>query len=368
MHPYTHASRLAFWSKAVSRDFDATELLPHGEDLLRKSDKVMSAGSCFAANLIPFLERSGHTYLRTEVRHCAFADLPSENLGYDNFTAAYGNVYTPRQLLQLLRRSLGTFSPREDRWISRDANGVVSKIIDPFRPGLRYAARSNSEFEILTKQHLNAVRAAFQQANVLIFTLGLTEAWMSRTDGAVFPACPGTVGGRYDPELHSFINFGVNEIISDLAEFLKELREINPSVRVILTVSPVPLVATGTANHVLLATTYSKSVLRVAAEFIKSTHPNTFYFPSYEIITGPQAPAEYFEKDLRTISSEGIKAVMDAFLSVCEGGISNIPDSAEKKYVNSVPAAPVSQESSRIGALAQRLAEAECDEAMLDIG
>ena len=54
----------------------------------------------------------------------------------------------------------------------------------------------------------------------------------------------------------------------------------------ILTVSPVPLVATAAGKHVLVATTYSKSVLRVACEEVCQKAADVMYFPSYEIITG----------------------------------------------------------------------------------
>ena len=58
----------------------------------------------------------------------------------------------------------------------------------------------------MTRQHLDCVLAAFRQASVFVFTLGLTEAWVSRADGAVFPACPGTVAGSFDAGRHHFHN------------------------------------------------------------------------------------------------------------------------------------------------------------------
>jgi len=162
-------------------------------------------------------------------------------------------------MLQLLQRCLGQFHPSEDRWQS--PNGVI----DPFRPGLRYPAASNREFDLLTAQHIERTLTGLRQANVFVFTLGLTEAWISTIDGAVFPACPGTVAGSFDPQRHAFKNFSVAEVVADLETFISLLRSINPEVRIILTVSPVPLVATATGRHVLAATLYSKSVLRAAA-------------------------------------------------------------------------------------------------------
>lgn len=348
MHPYRHAAPTAFWSRSVSSGFDPTELVSAPAPLIRAGDRVASAGSCFASNLVPRLERHGFTYLRTEARHPAFRGIPADNLGYDAFSAAYGNVYTARQLLQLLRRSTGQFVPREDRWHT-DAG-----VIDPYRPGLRYHALTDREFDLLTRQHLTATRAVFATADVFVFTLGLTEAWMSTADGAVYPVCPGTVAGTFDPRRHVFINFSASEVTADLAAFVEELRAINPAVRLILTVSPVPLVATATSQHVLAASTYSKAVLRAAAEDLARQYPHVAYFPSFEIVTGPQTGGRYFADDHRTVTPEGIDVVMATFLACCE-----------RPAAAGDPAPGDGRGAGRRAWLSKAIADAECEEAML---
>jgi hypothetical protein len=82
----------------------------------------------------------------------------------------------------------------------------------------------------------------------------------------------------------------------------------------------VPLVATATDSHVLAATIYSKSVLRVVAEEVALALPWACYFPSYEIVTGPQASHDFFEPNRRDVSPNAIEAVMSAFLAACETG------------------------------------------------
>src|SRR5205823_7433624 len=141
----------------------------------------------------------------------------------------------------------------------------------------------------------------FEQLDVFTFTLGLTEAWCSKSDGAVFPLAPGVAGGEMDFGFYTFTNFTVDEVIADLNRFIRKLGDVNHRANVILTVSPVPLVATYEGRHVLQATTYSKAVLRVAAETIRKEHRNVDYFPSYEIITGQFNRGAYFEGDLRSV-------------------------------------------------------------------
>lgn len=295
-HPYLAQPDIAFWSRSVARNWDPRALV--SEPLLRAGDRIMSAGSCFAANIIPFFEAAGFPYVRTEFMDAA------DRYNYHLYSASYGNIYTARQLRQLLERLCGAFRPVEDRW------RIGDEVIDPFRPGLPDPAGSDEEFDLLLASHHDRVREAIGAASLFIFTLGLTEAWVSKADGAVFPACPGTIAGTFDPDAHAFVNFRCTEIRDDLAESVRLLRGLNPALRVMLTVSPVPLVATATDRHVLRATSYSKSALRAACEEVALDCPGVVYFPAYEIVTGPHS-AGFFKPDLRSVSPAGVQAVMD---------------------------------------------------------
>jgi GSCFA family len=346
LSPYNSQGRLAFWSKSVSNDYAAQDTLNIDSFLLNKGDKIASAGSCFASNMVPYLENTGFEYVRTEQKNEALIDLDIDNFGYSNFSASYGNIYTPRQFLQLITRATGQFKPIEDSWIV--ANGIA----DPFRPGMKYKARTETEFKILQQQHFKKIIEVFENANVFVFTLGLTEAWVSKADGAVFPVCPGTLSGEYDSNKHEFKNFSVTESINDLTAAIHEIRLLNKNMRFILTVSPVPLVATATTNHVLVASTYSKSVLRVTAEDVSKKCDGVMYFPSYEIVTGPQAPENYVENDKRNVSEQCINDVMAAFLAHCETEMEKDPKPASSPIYNS-------------SMLSSSIIDAECEEEAL---
>ncbi|MNE67410.1 GSCFA family protein [compost metagenome] len=117
-----------------------------------------------------------------------------------------------------------------------------------------------------------------------------------------------------DESIYEFVNFETHEVIEDLEYFLAELAQINPAAKVIFTVSPVPLVATYEDRHVLISTTYSKSALRSAADYIVRRYPQAEYFPSYEIITGNYIKSAYYESDLRSVREEGVSHVMRLFM------------------------------------------------------
>jgi hypothetical protein len=84
-------------------------------------------------------------------------------------------------------------------------------------------------------------------------------------------------------------------------------------VKIILTVSPVALIATFEDRHVLVSNTLSKAALRVVADEVSRACENVVYFPSYEMITGPHVRSAYLDDDLREVRPEGVASVMSVF-------------------------------------------------------
>lgn len=309
-NPYQGLPDHQFWRRGVERvPMASVDPVRHTGYRLTPNDRIATAGSCFAQHISRTLQANGFNYYVAESGTDAADGRPDRNFGV--FSARYGNIYTARQLLQLFDRAYGKFEPKEHCWLREDG-----RLVDPFRPQIEPDGfGSLEELQGSRAAHYACVRAMFESLDVLVFTLGLTEAWRSKQDGAVFPLAPGVAGGEMDPQLHEFVNFGVADVVSDLDEFVGRLTSVNPRARMIMTVSPVPLIATYEDRHVLVSTTYSKSVLRAAAEEICKRHALCTYFPSYEVITGNYNRGAYFENDLRSVKPEGVNHVMRLFTS-----------------------------------------------------
>jgi GSCFA family len=322
MHPYRSLPEHCFWRQSVARPaFGEVDPVVRPKFLISREDRVATAGSCFAQHIARHLAASGFHYLVTETPHPLVSSCDVASYGYGVFTARYGNVYTPRQLIQLLRRAYGQFTPADDVWPRADG-----RLIDPFRPQIQpNGFASAAEYQADRRQHFAAIRRAIGALDVFVFTLGLTETWVSRIDGAAYPLCPGVAGGEFDEARHTFVNLSVQEVVADTEAAIDLIRAVNPTARVILTVSPVPLVATAEDRSVLVSTTYSKAVLRVAAEQISAGRDYVAYFPSYEIITGNHAGGRYFDADLRSVTSEGVAHVMRLFMRHYAGGAASAP-------------------------------------------
>ncbi|HCX28186.1 MAG TPA: hypothetical protein DHU55_00180, partial [Blastocatellia bacterium] len=87
----------------------------------------------------------------------------------------------------------------------------------------------------------------------------------------------------------------------------------HPDVQFIVTVSPVPLMATFSTEDVVIANTYSKSLLRAAAQEWAAAHKNVHYFPSYEIVMNSDR-ATAWEEDLRHAQGKVVDHIMRIFL------------------------------------------------------
>lgn len=308
-NPYRGLPTFQFWNSAV------TQVAPGSLDpvtatkfTVSSTDKVATMGSCFAQHISRHLLKRGLQYFVAETGDPSQSAEALAARNYAVFSARYGNVYTVRQANQLFDRAFGKFRPVESVWEYTDG------FVDPFRPQIEPKPWSTHEqVEASREEHFEAVRRVFTESDVLVFTLGLTETFISKADGSVFPVAPGVAGGSFSPSIYEFKNFAIDEVRRDLMQFIGSLKSVNPRLRIILTVSPVPLIATYEPRHVLVSTTLSKAILRVAAHEVSQTSNDVEYFPSYEIISGSPIGAPYFANDLRQVEEVGVNHVMRVF-------------------------------------------------------
>lgn len=311
-HPYANLPQERFWRRAVQAvpvaEVDPVVRAPFQ---ITRRTPIATAGSCFAQHIARVLAAEGCNYLVTEPAPVGMPRAHAHRAQYGVFSARYGNLYTTAQLLQLFERAYGRFVPQEPAWLRPDG-----RVVDPFRPEVEPGGYATEEEMLAARaSHLEAVRRMFQECEVFVFTLGLTEGWRSRADGAVFPLAPGVSGGTYDPQRHEFVNFSMREVLADLRRFKARLRQVNPKARMIITVSPVPLMATYEDRHVMVSTAASKAILRAVADEMVRGDPSVWYFPSYEIITGSYNRGSYFAEDARSVTEAGVSHVMRLFLA-----------------------------------------------------
>jgi hypothetical protein len=317
-YPYERVLPFQVWRQSIAQNLPVWPGVGQSsESLIGPSTKIVSAGSCFAAALSGYLQQAGFNYLLTEPPPPWLSQAQAQAFHYGIYSARYGHIYTSLQFLQLIQRAWGHFQPTDDCWRLNENDAWV----DSFRPGIQPGGFSSpAEMRSDRELHFAAVREALSQAEVMIFTLGLTECWLSRLDGAVYPVCPGRRFGRFEAEQYHFHNLSPTEVETQMSQAIECLQQFNPGLKWILTLSPVPLAVTYTSQHILSATAYSKAVLRTAIENLCQRFDQVRYFPAYEWVMHDRAGA--FGEDGRSVKSECVAEIMQRF---AQGFVSQAP-------------------------------------------
>ena len=222
------------------------EQVAHGwapeEPFLETTDSVFALGSCFARELLRYLTRAGVASKRLWI--------PS---GLNNTFAI-----------------LDFFS-----WC---ATGEETG------KGFRYDRLESGEIrEWKPETERQGYAAAFAEAGAFVFTFGLAEVWEDRETGGVF--WRGVPEEVFDSGRHVFRLSTVEENAANIRRIVELVRQLNKRAPIVLTLSPVPLMATFRDVSCMTADCVSKSVLRVALDQVMAeSRPEVYYWPSFEVV------------------------------------------------------------------------------------
>ena len=128
-------------------------------------------------------------------------------------------------------------------------------------------------------------KSLFDETEVFVLTFGLSEVWYDEHTGNVFwRTIP---KDAYDPSRHKFRVASVEENRDNIRAIYELIRKHRPDAKIIVTLSPIPLIATFRDVSCITANSVSKASLRVAIdEVVRETRDDghLFYWPSYELI------------------------------------------------------------------------------------
>lgn len=238
---------------------------------LRPGEKIFTIGSCFARNVETELSRRGFQLPVWELfKRPDFAKL---NLGIIN------NYGTP-SIYNEIAWAFGEapFVPKHHILEVREGKFADIHLEPSLRP---------EPFEAVLGRR-TAIAEAYRTAascSVVIMTLGLAELWFDSATGFYLNVAPRPSliekhPGRFQLHVLSF-----EEAFDYLDRAIAILRRNAPSLNVLLTVSPVPMMSTHRPIDVMVANTYSKALLRTAAETVVTKYDFVAYYPSFESVT-----------------------------------------------------------------------------------
>ena len=145
---------------------------------------------------------------------------------------------------------------------------------------------------------------ALHDAQLLTITLGTAIVYRLRSTGEVVANCHKVPQHEFERRMAT-----VSEMTRELDEMLNNLHEFNPSLRIILTVSPIRHIADGLDTNSL-----SKAALRVAIHEAIARHSEYCdYFPSYEIMLDDLRDYRFYSSDMVHPSDVAVEYIWQAF-------------------------------------------------------
>jgi|GEM_PF-1002967 len=303
---------VVFWPDPERGGAFLKDVLPVAKHhpFIDQSTKIGSAGSCFAVEIAQNLIKRGFNYLCLEKTYDP--ETGTLVMGTDSddpivqYSCRWGILFNTPSFTQIVENAFGV-RPLP-KLLLKLSDTPPDIYIDPFREAVMFP--SPEAYEIERAKHLENTRKVFLEADVFILTLGLNEAWRYLPDDVYISRNPRnkSMTGLID---HRTLT--VEENVDYLQRFIDVVRAHNPNLKLIVTVSPVPFLATGRGDtqHVISANTHSKAVLRVAADIIVERNTDVFYFPSYEVVT--VCSETVWTEDQRHIHPSAVAKVMETF-------------------------------------------------------
>jgi len=234
--------------------------LPKTDMNLQLHDKVVTIGSCFAQVIGTKLQA----------------------YKADVLVNPFGTIFNPVSVGKLLQAAAGEKVDFENSLVQRDgiwySYELHSSVSSPDKDKLQQQIQ----------EQVKATRVQLQQAKLLIVTLGTAVSYRLADSGAIVANCHKLPAKQFSRELLT-----IPEITENMSRSFAALKQLNPALQVIVTVSPVRHV-----KETLPVNSVSESILRVAAHYLAEQQQDVLYFPAYEIMLDDLRDYRFYGPDM----------------------------------------------------------------------
>lgn len=143
-----------------------------------------------------------------------------------------------------------------------------------------------------------------KKGKVLVVTFGTSICYYRSEDSMAVGNCH-----KMPANLFYRQRLKCEEIVRIWSHRISKLREMEPELRIIFTVSPVRHLKDGFSGN-----SRSKAVLLLAVEEICQQNSGCFYFPAYEILNDDLRDYRFYSEDLAHPSAEAIEYIWEKFI------------------------------------------------------
>ena len=170
------------------------------------------------------------------------------------------------------------------------------------------AIHSRDKNALLEKIHGDTLGASayLKEADILILTFGSAFMYRHLQINEVVANCHKQPSSTFEKSM-----LQPAEIFEKYVDLIKRLKRDNSKIKIIFTVSPVKHLKDGLVENNL-----SKAVLLLSIHQLVQQHPDSFYFPAYELVNDDLRDYRFYKKDLAHPNEQAIEYIWEKF-SVC---------------------------------------------------
>ncbi|MBR5148045.1 MAG: GSCFA domain-containing protein [Bacteroidaceae bacterium] len=245
---------------------------------LRHSDRVVVMGSCFAEHIGA---RLSEMKWRTVVN-------------------PFGVLYNPLSIAEAMGRLISA-RPYTEEELTLYPHGGWST----WMHHSRYAHPDKETALQLINGSLAIGSQMLAQADMLIVTLGTAWVYRQKETNQVVGNCHKVPERTFTRQ-----RLTVEETVEAMAAMLAQLWEVNPSLRMIITVSPVRHLKDTLHGNQLSKATLLLAVDELCRRFTDRAH----YFPAYEIVMDELRDYRFYADDMAHPSPQAVEYVWERFV------------------------------------------------------
>ena len=247
---------------------------------INPTDKLLFVGSCFAENI-------GRRFVDNQ---------------FDAIVNPYGTMYNPASVGHTVERVEG----RSPSPVLRTPSPQGAREKLPFA-----ACGENREGSLLTsssplgeRMPVGQVRGHRSSFSVAIFTLGTNHIYILKETGEIVDNCM-----KRPQKLFREEKLSVDECADYLSRAVAILKERNPEVKVVFTVSPIRYAKYGFHGSQL-----SKATLLLAVDkLVSASSGELCYFPAYEIMNDELRDYRFYQPDMLHPSEQAVDYIYELF-------------------------------------------------------
>jgi len=227
---------------------------------IRYETKMVSIGSCFSENI-------GKAFQKYK---------------FDILINPFGQQYNPISIGNAVQRICDLKAYQDEELIYHH------ELFHSFDHHSDFSRPGRSETIDLINCNLIEAHQRLKTADMVFLTFGTAHVFSSLDSGKIVSNCHKLPAASFSKRM-----LEVSEIVDCLQQAIARIKQLNPEIKVVITVSPVRYFAFGIEENTL-----SKSLLFVAIHQLLQVYPDLYYFPAYEIVMDELRDYRFFSEDM----------------------------------------------------------------------